>query len=560
MFINFNIGKQYQHLKRYRKIAEILIRNGLAFVVDRLDLGKYLPLKQRINNKEEDVNKNIIAKRLRQVLQELGPTYIKLGQLLSTRADILPPDYVQELRKLQDKVEEVPFVKIEEVLIEELGKNYSKYFKKIEKTPQAAASIAQTHRAVLQDGTDVILKIQRPDIRKTIKVDLEIIKNLVLSAEERELFPGFLKPHKIVDEFRETIFKELNFKSELSNIKKFKDNFAKEDKIEVPEVYNRFSTRKILVLEEIKGLKLSEVNEKNRKDINGPLLARLGAKALMKQVLIDGFFHADPHPGNIFVLGKEHLAYIDFGMMGRLTAEDQDQMTILFTALLHQNIDMIVDTILDIGYVEDDINNRKLKIEINNLLDRYYGIELEEIDFNIVVDDIERLLYNFHIRMPEEFFLLFRAVGISEGVGYTLDPSFNMVAVARNFLKTIIIEKMKPENLLERLIKGIWKYRNLGKNLPTRINNILNKIIVDDFTIGFKHLNLEKLTNKIDIVSNRLSISMIISALIIGSSMILQTELEPQIYNIPLLGFAGYSIAGLMGLWLVISIFRSGKF
>ncbi|MFP4016607.1 MAG: ABC1 kinase family protein [Halanaerobiales bacterium] len=555
-----NITKQYRHLLRYRKIAEVLLKNGFGVIVERLELNKYLPFKTRFNKGNNDLNKKGLAVRFRIVLQELGPTYIKLGQLLSTRADLLPPTYVRELRKLQDKVDSVPFEDIEEILIEELGRDYLVYFQKIDKRPQAAASIAQTHRAILHDGTDVILKVQRPGIEKMVKSDFEIMKNLVLIAEERGYFPEFLKASRLIDEFRESLKKELNFKRELANINKFASNFRDNEKIVVPDVYEDISSRRLLVLEEIKGIKLSEIEDTDELDIDGPTLAVLGAQAFMKQVLIDGFFHADPHPGNIFVLGKDKLAYIDFGLMGQLTENDKSKMSMLFIALLQQDINIITDLLLEIGEFDEEIDERKFKLEIQDLMNRYYGIELEDIDFMMVIDDIERILYNFHIRMPEEFFLLFRAIGVNEGVGFLLDPSFNLVETARDFLKDLIVSKLQPSYLLEKLADKLWNFRSITKGLPYKFNRLLNDIINDEFTIRFKHINLEPITNKIDIVSNRLSISLIISALIIGSSMIIQTDMKPIVYGIPLLGFLGYSIAGIMGLWLVISIFRSGRF
>lgn len=555
-----NIFKQYRHLIRYRNIAEILLKNGLGVIVENLELTKYLPFKKRFNKESYELNKKGFATRFRKVLQELGPTYIKLGQLLSTRADILPTVYIKELRKLQDKVDPVSFEQIEGVLIDELGNNYMEYFQKINKKAQAAASIAQTHRAILLDGTDVILKIQRPGIEKIVQSDFEILKNLILMAEDRGFFPDFLQASKLIEEFKDSLKKELDFKREAANINKFTKNFEQNDRIIIPAVYEKSSTRRILVLEEIKGTKLSDIENPENLDIDGPSLAILGAQAFMKQVLIDGFFHADPHPGNIFVLGKNKLAYIDFGLMGQLTEEDKSKMGMLFIALIHQDINIITDILLEVGYFEEEINQRKFKLEIQDLMNQYYGIELANLDFMMVIDDIERILYNFHIRMPEEFFLLFRAIGVNEGIGFLLDPYFDLVEVASDFTKELIISKLEPGYLLDKLVDKLWDLRSSTKGLPLKFNKLLNDIINDEFTIRFKHINLEQITNKIDIVSNRLSISLIISAVIIGSSMILQTDMNPIVYGIPLLGFLGYSIAGIMGIWLVISIFRSGRF
>ncbi|MEJ6952048.1 ABC1 kinase family protein [Natronospora cellulosivora (SeqCode)] len=555
-----NIPKHYRHFKRYRKIAEVLLKNGFGVIVENLDLIKFLPFKKRFKKGQDKLNRKTRAIRLRMVLQDLGPTYIKLGQLLSTRADILPPHYIKELRKLQDDVDAVPFYEIENVLINELGSNYMDDFLSVKKDPQATASIAQVHQAVLSNGEEVILKIQRPKIDKIIDVDFEILRNIVSIAVEKGIIPEFLKPEKILEEFRLSLKKELDFKREAANINKFTNNFNNEKRIIAPRVYEDVSTRKLLVLEEIKGIKLSEIDEPQNINLDLTELAAIGAKSFMKQVLIDGFFHADPHPGNIFLVNKNCLAYIDFGLMGQLTEEDKDKLSVLFIAVLKQDVNIISDLILELGDFEEELDQRKFKLEVQDLLNRYYGIELRNINFMTVIDDIERLLFNFHIRMPEEFFLLFRAIGLNEGVGYLLDPSFNIIDVANDFSRELIKNKLKADHIFERMLHKFWDYRSMTKGLPRKFVKLLNDIINDEFTIQFKHINLEQLMNKIDIVSNRLSISLIISALIIGSSMVLQIDMQPDFYGFPLLGFLGFSIAGIMGLWLVISIFRSGKF
>ncbi|MFW6237771.1 MAG: ABC1 kinase family protein [Halanaerobiales bacterium] len=557
--MDLNISRQYRHFKRYRDIAQILVKNGLGFLITKLDLGKFLPFKQRFKSDPEKLNQNTIAVRLRKVLQELGPAYIKLGQLMSTRADILSPEYVRELRKLQDRVAPVKFEQIEQVLIAELGEDYRKLFADIDEEPEAAASIAQIHRAVLKDGRNVIMKIQRPKIKEKIKVDLEIMFNIAAQAEERELIPDFMKPSSMISEFKESILQELNFKMEVSNIEKFRDNFRDNEHIIVPEVYNEYTTRRIIVMEEIKGVKLKDVEDSDV-DIDNKFLAELGARALMKQVLIDGFFHADPHPGNIFVVGRDNLAYIDFGLIGQLTTDIQDSFAILFFALIRKNVDIIVDTLVEIGVTPGELNIRKFKLDVQDLLNRYYGVDLADIDFKQVVDDFQMIIYKHHIRMPEDFFLLGRAIAVSEGVGYMIDPAFNIVSVGQDFLRELVKDRMKPESLLRRLVTKLWGLRSSTRGLPGKLRSILDKVISDELSINFIHRNLDDLINQLDIITNRLSISLIISSLIIGSSMILQTDMSPTVFEIPLLGLVGYVIAGVFGFWLVIDILRSGKY
>ncbi|MGM0419892.1 MAG: ABC1 kinase family protein [Bacillota bacterium] len=553
-----NIRKKYKHLQRYREISQIFVKNGLGFLLDRFDLKRFVPLKGRLKISESPENIRLSI-RLRQVFQELGPTYVKLGQVLSTRPDIFPPDYIHEFKKLQDKVPPVSFEAIDELLKKELGQEYkTEVFSSFAKDATAGASIAQTHKAVLKNGQPVIVKVQRPGIEKKIKVDLEIITDLAEIAVERKILPDFIDPLGLVEEFRESLKKELNFHQEMTNIRRFKANFSDNEYITSPEIYEEFSTKKVLIMEEIKGQKLSEL--KTTEHIDNKRLARLGAEAFLKQVMIDGFFHADPHPGNIFVLEDNKLAYIDFGMMGQISTQDRDRFAILFAALLRRNVELITDTIIEIGDMPHDLNIRKFKLDIEEFIFSYYNRKLEDINFKVLFEDLQKIVFKHHIRLPQEFFLLFRALSLSESVGAALDPEFNIVEVGNDFVKELMIDRIKPGNFGSRAALIIWRFINDVKDYPKNIGDILDKINKDELVINFEHKNLENLMKEIDFASNRLSISMIISALVIGSSMIIQTGIQPLFRGVPVFGFLGYTMAGILGIWLVISILKSGKF
>lgn len=553
-----NIRKKYKHLQRYRQISQVFVKNGLGFILDRFDLKKFVPLKKRFEINETPDNISVPV-RLRQVFQELGPTYVKLGQILSTRPDIFPPDYIIEFKKLQDKVPPVAFNQINILLEEELGQNYNeKIFSDFDKEATAGASIAQTHQAILKNGDPVIVKVQRPFIQEKIKVDLEIITDLAELAVDRNILPEFIDPVGLVEEFKESLKKELNFKQELANIKRFQTNFADVDSIISPKVYEKYSTRRVLIMEEIKGKKLSEIDSFD--DIENKKLSRLGAHSFLKQVMIHGFFHADPHPGNIFIIDGDKIAYIDFGMMGQISSEDRDLFSLLFAALLRRNVEVITDTILEIGDMPYSLNKRKFKLDIEEFIYSYYNRKLEDINFKALFEDLQKIVFKHHIRLPQEFFLLFRALSLNEGVGSTLDPEFNIVEIGNEFIQELIYDRLKPDNLFKKVSLKLWRLFNNVKGYPSDITEIFDMIKDDRITINFKHMNLENLINEIDFASNRLSISMIISALIVGSSMIIQSEVEPLVRGVPVLGFIGYTLAGIMGLWLVISILRSGRF
>ena len=557
--MHLNLANRYKHFKRYREIAQVLLKHGFGFILEILDLKKYLPFKKRIKNHDKDFNKENLAKRVRFVLEELGPTFIKFGQILSTRADIIAPEFIAEFSKLQDEVAAISFEKIKKVLNKELPENYKENFEFVDQESLAAASIAQIHKARLKNGTNVILKIQKPGIKQKIEVDLEILKNLARILNNRNIIPSYIDPNDIISQFEEEIKKEIDFNREISNIRKFQNNFKDNPHIIIPKVYDQLSTEKLIIMEEVEGVKLSQIN-KSSKEINAEYIAELGAWALFKQILIDGFFHGDPHPGNIFVVDKDKIAYLDFGLAGHITQEDKDTFTTIFLAVLGKKTEIIVDKILDIGIISKNIDRRKLVLEVEDLLNRYYSRELNEIDLSSINKDLQRLIYKFHIRLPSEFFLLMRAMAVSEGVGTSIDPNFNIFNMKERFIKDLIRDRLKPKKMAGRVFDKLWELKKTGKKVPQEMGKLLSKIVDDDLSIKFEHTNLEPLIRKLDIVSNRLSVSLIVSALLIGSSMILQTDMAPHIFGIPILGFLGYTSAGVLGLWLVITIFKSGKF
>lgn len=461
------------------------------------------------------------------------------------------------MRKLQDKVPPEEFEVIEEFLKNELGSKYEEEIIKIEKEAEAAASIGQTHKIILKNNKSAIMKVKRPGIDKKISVDVEIMENLAKQAAERNLFNSIIRPVEIINEFKRTIKDELNFKGEMANIIRFRSDFADNPYITAPEVFSELSTVNVLIMEEIRGTKLRDVDQSHP---HNKFIAELGAKALMRQVLINGFFHADPHPGNIFITGEKTIAYVDFGMVGRITEEDRDLMALLFYALINKKINILMDVILILGEKPDNFNRRRFQLDMEKILDRYYGSDLSNIEIKAVFEDLQYFIYEHQIRMPQDFFLLFRAIAVSEGVGQDLDPDFNVVEVGKDFINDILDDRIQLKKIISRVGTEIWKFGRKKHELNNQLKSFLSKLVEDDFTINFRHTNLENLISRLDIISNRLSMSLIIASLIIGSTLLIQTNMEPRIFNIPLLGFIGYSFAGVLGLLLVISIFRSGKY
>lgn len=554
-----NLNRRYRHIQRYRKIAEVLLKNGFGYLIDRLDLYKFLPLTKRFNIESKQSNELSRAERLRLVLEELGPTFIKLGQLLSTRPDLIPPNYIEELVKLQDEVPPFSFKLVLEQLEEELDRPYQEVFTEIEEEPLAAASIGQVHKAILQDGQKVVIKVQRPEIKKTIRTDLDIIFNLAEVLERRIFVDSFLSPVKIAEEFDRLINKELNYEVEGKNIAKFKENFAEKKKIKAPEVYWELSTRKLLVLEYIKGVKLDEVWVEDS-NFDREKLAEIAAESFMKQVLVDGFFHGDPHPGNLLVTAKEELVYLDFGIVGRIDPKTMEEIADLFIAIVQKDVEKMVKKLLGLGVLTQRIDERALKRDMNKLLEEYYEASLKEVDITRVFNQMLQLAFEYRLQLPSEFILLGKALMTIEGITAELDPDFEILKVAEPFAYKLLKEKFHPGRLIKGFIQDTREFYNFAIDLPKRLDKILHSLERQDLRIELKHLGLKDLISKLDIITNRLSISVIISALIVGSSLIMQVDKGPTFFGFPMVGLTGYLIAGFFGVWLIVSIIKSGRF
>jgi ubiquinone biosynthesis protein len=558
--MNFwNLNRRYRHIQRYRKIAEVLIKNGFGYLIDSLDLYQFLPLTKRFNMEAQETNELSRAKRLRLVLEELGPTFIKMGQLLSTRPDLIPPNYIEELVKLQDDVSSFPFKEVLKQLEKELPRPHYEIFSRIEEEPLAAASIGQVHEAYLHGGERVVIKVQRPDIQQIIRTDVDIILNLASVLERRVFADEFLSPVKLAEEFDRLIEKELNYKIEGKNITKFKNNFVGDKNIKIPKVYWELSTKRLLVLEYIKGTKLSGVcvEESN---FDREKLAEITAKSFMKQVLVNGFFHGDPHPGNLLITDKEEVAFLDFGIVGRIDPETMEEIADLFIAIIQKDVNKMVKELLELGVLTQKIDERALKLDMSELLDEYYGSSLEEIDITRIISQMLRLAYKYKVELPPNFILLGKALMTIEGVAADLDPKFNIFAVAKPFAYKLLKEKFHPKRLFDDFIDDSKNCYNFLVDLPERLDKILGLLEERDLRIELKHLGLKDLISKLDIVTNRLSISVITSALIVGSSLIIQIDKGPSFLGLPVIGLTGYLIAGFFGVWLIIAIIKSGRF
>jgi len=496
---------------------------------------------------------------MRLALEELGPTFIKLGQLLSTRPDIIPKEYIDELKKLQDKVPSVPVAEIRDQISKELGVPVEEVAEAFDPQPIAAASIAQVHRGRLKSGEDVVFKVRRPGIQKIIETDLDILSGLAHLAESHISALELYDPVGLVKEFRRTIYREMDFSREGSTIDRFAVNFEDDPTIYIPKVFWDFTGETVLTLEFVPGIKVTDFEALEAAGFDLKTIARNGATAFLRQVFEYGLFHGDPHPGNVFILPEHTICMLDYGMVGRLSEDLKIELTELLLALLQRDVERIISQLLYSGELIDEADLKSLKRDLSEFIEDYYDILLQDIKVGKLLIDFIEILTQHHIKFPADLLLLARALIAMEGLGRQLDPEFNMINHVRPFAEKIVRDRMGPTNISREFGKALQAYGSLAKNLPRDVKEFINRINRNKFKIDLEHRGLDKLVSDLDKSSNRLSFSMLIAALIIGSSLIMQTDKGPLLFGFPVLGFLGYSAAALLGLWLAIAILRSGR-
>jgi ubiquinone biosynthesis protein len=556
------INRNIRSIRRYRHILGILIKYGFGQVVEQLNINYYLELGRRIvtfGKAPREIERLTPPERLRLAMEELGPTFIKLGQLLSTRPDVVPREYTDEFSKLQDEVPSFPFADLKAQLERELGLPAEELFAEIDPQPIAAASIAQVHRARLKSGEEVVVKVRRPGIVKVVETDIDILMGLAYLIERHAPAGEIYDPIGIVREFRRTISREMDFSREGRTIDRFAANFAGDATVYVPKVHWSHTGESVLTMEYVSGIKISDFTRLREAGLDLRLIARRGADAFLKQVLVHGLFHGDPHPGNIFILPDNTICMLDYGMVGRVGDDLKSQLVDLLVAILQRDIDGVIGQLLYSGELLDEVNLRHLKRDLSEFIDDYYETPLQEIKVGRLLTEFIEILTRYRIKFQPDMMLLAKALVAVEGIGRQLDPEFNMIDHLRPFMEKLLRERMTPGSLSREALRTAQSYGALLKNFPRDLKEFINRVNRNKFKIDLEHRGLEKLITDLDKASNRLSFSLLIAALIVGSSIIMQTSKGPLLLGFPILGFLGYSIAGLLGLWLAIAILRSGR-
>jgi len=548
--------RTYRRLKRYRQVTFTLARYGFGDIADRIGFSSLL--KRGLKGKAKPTV-SPTPLRIRTALVELGPTFVKFGQLLSTRPDILPERYIRELEKLQDEVAAFPFNEVRAIFREELKGNPEDLFEDFEKTPFASGSIAQVHKARTPSGSVVAVKVQRPGIPRLIETDLHILADLARLIERHVPELRWLQPSELVEQFARTIRRELDFLAEAQSTERFRRNFKDDPTRFIPAVHWEFTSARVLTTGFVDGVKVTNLADLEARGFDRREVARNGARAILKEVFQHRLFHADPHPGNFFVIENNAIATVDFGIVGRLDDETADQLGLLLTSVLDKDADAVLQVFKNLNLLHEDVDEGLLRFDIEEFIDRYYGLPLQRLNIQTVIGSLLQMVRRHRIILPMNLALLGRMLAVASGVGQALDPEFSIVDEASPFVRSFLIGRVDPRKSARKLLKSWRQYRDLLRALPSHIEEIAAKLKKGELLVSLHHEGLTRLILEIDRSSNRLAFAMIVAALIIGSSLIVHLRQGPEVLGIPALGLAGYLIAGLLGMWLVIAILRSGR-
>ncbi|MCL0064205.1 AarF/UbiB family protein [Dehalococcoidia bacterium] len=555
------VSRTYRHINRYREIVTVLVKYGFDDLITRSNLEKYIDFGRKLlpGERKRDVVSLSRWERIRMVLEELGPTFIKFGQIMSNRPDLVPQELIVELKKLQSAVPPFPEEEAKELVEEELGKSVDELFSDYTTGPIASASIAQVHRAVLKNGEEVAVKVQRPGIQQIIETDIEIMFHLAALMEKYVEEINLFDPVAIVAEFERSIKRELDFHIEAAAIERFGGNFQTDRTIYVPTVYWDYSTSRVLTMEFIDGVKASSVEVLLAAGLDPKLLASRGADLVLKQVFEHGFFHADPHPGNLMALPGNVVCFLDYGMMGGISMKDRGYLSGILTGIVNQDAARITKTLLQLSATPHLKDADKLEYEIQALLEQYSYRSLKSINMGLILNQLITLIISYRLKAPSHFYLLTKALITIEGVGRMLDPDFDMVTHAKPFAKKLLKERMNPLKLTKDLYLSAIDLSVLLRDLPSEVREILTQLKGGKIRIEFEHKGLEPIQETHNQIGNRIAFAIVLAALLMSSALIVIAGIPPRWNGVPMIGIVGFLGAGIMGFWLLISILRHGK-
>jgi ubiquinone biosynthesis protein len=547
-----------RNLGRLSEIAQVAVRHGFGYWFDTHRLTDLFPRRSRL---DADVQPSQRGQHLREMLDELCPTFVKFGQLLSTRPDVLPPDIIAELRGLQDDVRPFPFADVEKVIEEDLGLSIDQLFLEFDDKPIAAASIGQVHRATLPNGKRVAVKVQRPGAPRQIEADVALLYQAARIAKERVRALDFIDAHQLVDEFSRSIRQELDYRLEARNAETFHRNFAGHPHVRVPKVFWTYTRSRVLTLEWIDGVQVADLDPNQWSIEDRRDLAYLMTETWMTMIFRHGFFHGDPHPANILVLGHgEQIGLVDFGAVGKLTDDDLSKLTRMFIDAAAENVEALPRRLSELGVRYPKEREEEFLAELREMYYRYYGASLAEIDPLQVIREAFQLIYSMNLQLPTRFLLLDKAIATLGSVGVDLYPDFNVFEVARPYARSLMLERFTPKRMVGQARKVSLKLGAMALEFPYQIHDILEEFRDGQIEIGFVHKGLDDLLNRLDVVFNRLVIAMVVAGGLIGSSLIgIFAKTGPHVLGVNILSVLGFFLSGLLGAWLLWGVIRSGR-
>ena len=548
-----------RQLGRLSEIAQVAAKHGFGYLFDSRRHNGFGRRQREVESIEEGSSSRGV--RLRAMLDELGPTFVKFGQLLSTRPDVIPPDIVFELRNLQDKVTPFSSDEAKEVIEDELGLTVDQLFVEFDSEPIAAASIGQVHRAVLPNGRDVVVKVQRPDAPRQIEADLELMYQAARLTRDRVKSLSFVDSIALVDEFARSIRQELDYRAEARNAEQFHKNFAGNPRVTIPRVYWQYSRSRVLTLDYVRGTKLRDVDLDSYTLDERRMLATTMTEAWMTMIFRHGFFHADPHPSNVLVLDRaDRIGLIDFGMAGKLTDEDLSKATRLFIDVVNENIEAIPRDLAGLGVRFPKEKEEEFVVELRDMFYRYYGAALSEIDPIQIIGEVFGLIFKLQLELPTRFVLLDRAIATLGSVGLEIDPKFNVFEVAKPYARELLLERFTPRRMAMRARQQGTDYARILLEMPYQLHDTLEQVRDGQVEIGFRHEGLEELFTRLDHIFNRLVIAIVVASGLIGSAIIgIFVNNGPQLFGLHFLSVIGFVLSGILGAWLVWGVIRSGR-
>ena len=534
------LGKAVKNVQRLRQIIAVFARHGFVDIVDRMNLAKFLPAK--LAAVAEAQSEQSLPERLRKSFEELGPTFVKLGQLLSSRSDLLSEAFIDELTQLQDQVNPLPFEVVRSAVERELGRTLEEAYAFFDPKPLAAASIGQVHNATLHNGDKVVVKVQRPEIEKLIETDVSLLAFLATLLEKYVPESRMLGPSVIVDEFFRTLSYELDFVVEANNMAKIAENMKSSPEILIPKVYKELSTAKMLTLEKFEGVRVNDIAALEKAGIDRKKIVEIGARAFFKGVMIDGLFHGDLHGGNLFILPGNKLGIIDFGIVGRLSQKSRDQLASMVVSLLTEDYENLCYEYAELGAAGTSIDFEGFQREVRNTLSPYMGLSLKELNVGKILIEATKIATQFNIQVPGDWMLVFKAILTMEGMGRTLDPDFDLLSMSQELIKDLVKNQYSTQRIKKEFLWVGKDVASLLKILPRQLRWMFRKFTSNDFAFEIKSPDFQAIRIQLDTNGRRMSLSILIAGFFIASSLTLNTHSDQMVGGYPVISILYFSV------------------